>query len=489
MALSATRLVLATMLLGSSAIGAHAGWFDFSSSKATAKEEKKAAAAATSAGPSTNLEDSIRQAQMLRLAGNYTDAVKHLSQLMMVASDDPRVVSEYGKSLAAMGRAQDAVNFLTRAEQLQPSDWTNYSALGVAYDQLGNQKDAQAAYEHALALKPGEPSVLNNYALSRMLANDPAMARNLVARAEIANASANDPKIAANIAMIRSMAPDAPGATYAVNTPAPSAMPHMASPQAAPRVPVASSRMAPAQSAPFVQLPSPPVASINAPRQLMAPADNNMIDAAPRMAQMTPDPSRVVMQRVPMDPLAGPVMGPAITAAKAPRSLPSKKVAAKNTNEKTGPNEKSASNDKGEALDMSTVRSVSPAPAPVPANVTAPGVNTAASQAQDLQARAEAMAKQLTNKPAAIAAAKVEANKPSAPHVLPPASVKAAEAKPAPAPKALPSAPVKAVAAPAPAATKTAAAPAPKVLPPAPAKTAAKPKDTIPGLRMSANAY
>jgi Flp pilus assembly protein TadD len=362
MALSATRLVLATLLLGSSAISAHAGWFDFTSSNVTAKEEKKPA---TSAGPSTNLEDSIRQAQMLRLAGNYTDAVKHLSQLMMVASDDPRVVSEYGKSLAAMGRAQDAVSFLTRAEQLQPSDWTNYSALGVAYDQLGNQKDAQAAYEHALALKPGEPIVLNNYALSRMLANDPAMARNLAARAEIANASANDPKIAANIAMIRSMAPDA---TYAVNTPAPSAMPHMASPQAAPRVPVASSRMA--QSPPFVQLPSPPIASNGAPRPLMAPADNSMIDAAPPMAQMTPDPNRVVMQRVPVDPLAGPVMGPATTAA-----------------------------------------------------------------------------------------------------------------------KVLPSAPVKAAAAPAPAATKTATAPAPKVLPPAPAKTAAKPKDTIPGLRMSANAY
>ena len=29
---------------------------------------------------------------MLRLAGQYPEAIKHLSQLMMVASDDPRVV-------------------------------------------------------------------------------------------------------------------------------------------------------------------------------------------------------------------------------------------------------------------------------------------------------------------------------------------------------------------------------------------------------------
>ena len=108
---------------------------------------------------------------------------------MLVAADDPRVITEYGKTLAAMGRADEAVNFLTRAQQLQPNDWTVYSALGVAYDQSGDQKNAQINYEHALALKPGEPSVLNNYALSRMLAKDPDMALKLASRAEIAKAA------------------------------------------------------------------------------------------------------------------------------------------------------------------------------------------------------------------------------------------------------------------------------------------------------------
>ena len=252
--------------------------------------------AADTTAPATNLEDSIRQAQMLRLAGKYPEAIKHLSQLMMVASDDPRVVSEYGKTLAAMGRAQDAVNFLTRAQQLQPSDWTIYSALGVAYDQIGNQKDAQPAYEHALAVKPGEPSVLNNYALSRMLANDPDMARKLAARAEIANAGANDTKIAGNIAMIRSMAPEAPGASFAVNTPAPMADgPWGAPPQAAP--PVAAKCRSPQFHG--------RAASAGCPEP------NGVIEAAPQMAQN----GGVVMQRVPADPLAGPVFGPAITSA------------------------------------------------------------------------------------------------------------------------------------------------------------------------------
>src|SRR5450432_194080 len=119
----AIRKILLTvvLMLGCSAIAvpAHAGWFD-SDSKPAAKPVEKAAAAE----PATNLEDSIRQAQLLRLAGQYPEAIKHLSQLMMVASDDGRVISEYGKTLAAMGRPTDAVNFLTRAQQLQPSDWT-----------------------------------------------------------------------------------------------------------------------------------------------------------------------------------------------------------------------------------------------------------------------------------------------------------------------------------------------------------------------------
>ena len=196
-------------MLGCSALAvpAHAGWFD-SDSKPAAKSDAKVDAKNAAAQPATSLDDSIRQAQMLRLAGSYPEAIKHLSQLMMVAGDDPRIISEYGKTLAAMGRPTDAVNFLTRAQQLQPGDWTVYSALGVAYDQLGDQNNAQLNYEQALKINPEEPSILSNYALSRMLAKDPDKARALVARAEKAGGG-KDAIIGRNIAMIRSMAPDA----------------------------------------------------------------------------------------------------------------------------------------------------------------------------------------------------------------------------------------------------------------------------------------
>jgi len=273
------------LMLGSVALPAQAGWFsaDKPAQKGEGKQAQIAAPAANQATanqpaaglPSTNLDDSIRQAQLLRLAGQYAEAVKHLSQLMMVASDDPRVVSEYGKTLAAMGRASDAVNFLTRAQQLQPGDWTLYSAMGVAYDQLGDQKNAQDAYEHALAIKPDEPSVLSNYALSRMLAKDPDMARKLATRAESAGGSGDD-KIARNIAMIRSLVPETP---------------------ITPPVSVAS------QLGPVSVTQSP----ANAPAHAAEAHDN-----------------RVVMQRVPVDPLAGPVKpapAPVNAATHAPRTL------------------------------------------------------------------------------------------------------------------------------------------------------------------------
>jgi Flp pilus assembly protein TadD len=418
---------LTTVMAGS----AQAGWFDFGSSKPQVKAVKEVPKDA-SATPAATLEDSIRQAQMLRLAGNFEEAIKHLSQMMMVASDDPRVVGEYGKTLAAMGRASDAVSFLTRAQQLQPNDWTVYSALGVAYDQVGKQKEAQGAYERALVLKPGEPSVLSNYALSRLLAKDSAMASNLAGRAEIANAAAHDDKIARNIAMVRSMLHEKPADTaFAVSKPAPT--PQVAAqtpafvnlpqalPQAAPRQPVQRQ-------------------AVNNPPLSQPAPQTGMIQAQP---QMNPAPRGVVMQRVPVDPFAGPVA----SATRAPRALQPRKT--------------------------ETMAKAEPA-TPEPAH-TAP-VKAAAtksmSEAESLQARAEAIAKTLANKPGALAAAKTEANKNLAAKTEASKSIpaKAADSKPAPAPKVL-------------APTVKAAEAKPT------AKTAAKAKDTVPALRVSSSAF
>jgi Flp pilus assembly protein TadD len=389
------------LMLGCAVIPAQAGWFN-SDDKPAAKADSKPAApfavpAANSSavnGPGTNLEDSIRQAQLLRLAGQYPEAIKHLSQLMLVASDDPRVISEYGKTLTSMGRATDAVNFLTRAQQLQPTDWTLYSAMGVAYDQLGDQANAKDAYEHALALKPEEPSVLSNYALSRMLAKDPDMARKLVARAESANIAGDD-KIARNIAMIRSLAPEA-------GVPPPVAM------------------AAPAQS--------PAAATLPAKVTVQAPATHD---------------NRVVMQRVPVDPLAGPVAKPV------PQNTVATAVAS------TASNGTNGATHAPRPLLPQAAADASPVPAPKPVTFATLPPLTAS-----VKAAPTAAAKLVSPAPAK------SAETASASVTLRMAPLNGEADKPGQAPKVLPSNPVKA---------------------------AAKSKDdkpgAIPGLRVSANAY
>jgi Flp pilus assembly protein TadD len=261
-------------------------------------------ATASSAGHNvvpTDLEGGIQEAQLARQAGRYDDAIHILSQLMLVASDDPRVVGEYGKTLVEKGRAQEAEQFLTRATELQPRDWSLYSALGVAYDEAGDQAAAGRAYEHALALRPGEPAIFNNYALSRMLASDPAMARQLIASAASAGGS-SDPKIARNIALVNALA------LQPVPAPVPVA-----------QLPVAATAVAstPIVSAPVASAPIPEIAS-------RAPA--------------APVP-QVVMQAVPADPLAGPVKSHPKPAAKpvTPDDQGIKPAAAKSTGTQTIP--------------------------------------------------------------------------------------------------------------------------------------------------------
>jgi Flp pilus assembly protein TadD len=264
-----TALILTGSCL---AAPASAGWFS------SDKDDKKVQQSTTPDSktmPVVSLDNDIRQAQLLRASGDLDGATKMLAQMMLAYPDDGRVVGEYGKVLTQQGHSQDAVDFLKRAVELQQNDWMLYSALGVAYDQLGDTAQAKFAYERALQLKPGEPAILNNYGLSRLLAKDLDGAQRLFAQAQ---ATPNpDPRIARNVEMLASI--------------------RGASPQT-PNVGVASNR------------PSTTVAS-NRP----APA-----------VTVKPLPSNVVMQKVPVDPKAGPVAvaakdEPKKSASHAPRSL------------------------------------------------------------------------------------------------------------------------------------------------------------------------
>jgi Flp pilus assembly protein TadD len=239
----ATALLLGTALTACSTLTP--------SGNAAPKEAVKGTTAPKSMA--ADVDAQVRNAQAARASGDYAGATRILSQLMLVTPDNPRVVSEYGKTLVQQGRSKEALDFLKRAVQLSPGDWSVYSAMGVACDQNGDYANARIAYQQALAIQPGNPTVLNNFALSRMQAGDLSGAHQLMA--QLSPAGAADPKIAQNVALLASLSPV-----------------HAAAP-------------APARST---------VAS-NAPGIKQMPVTTRAL------------PANVVMQKVPADPKAGPV--------------------------------------------------------------------------------------------------------------------------------------------------------------------------------------
>jgi Flp pilus assembly protein TadD len=281
------------------------------------------------------LDGEIRRAQLLRAKGDYDEAVKALAQLMLIAPDDPRVVGEYGKVLVQKGQSKEALAFLKRAIALQPHDWSVQSALGIAYDQLDDHTNARVAYDRALALKPDQGSVLNNYAVSRMLAGDYAGADRLLARAW--KQDDGNQKIANNVAELARLKPPEvktwqglANSTGAAATPAPPTSP-AGQPASLMPQPVLPAALQPARVAATVAKPAPVTKSNVVMQRVPADPLAGPTGTSRAAALKTPAPivplqatrvaqagivkavmisrGSVVMERVPFDPLAGPVAG------------------------------------------------------------------------------------------------------------------------------------------------------------------------------------
>ncbi len=280
-----------------------------------------ATATATPSAPApTDINGAIASAQGARRNGDLPGAAKILSQLVLASPDDPKVLGEYGKTLAAQGRSDDAVAFLDRAIQLDPSDWSLYSAQGIALDQKGQYQQAQSYYARALMLKPGEASVLNNDALSHMQSGDLDGAEKLLRMIPPGGA---DPRVEQNLALVQSLkaakpanatpaapAPEAAPAAVATLTPfnqvakpAPAPTPE----NSAPANPVIVQQLAPPPSQTAVVLSAPARVASAPPKEL------------PKAEALKTDPT-VRMQAVPKET-------PAPQAPAAAPKAPEKKLA------------------------------------------------------------------------------------------------------------------------------------------------------------------
>jgi Flp pilus assembly protein TadD len=144
--------------------------------------------------------------QSLRTMGVVDEAREVADKAVASRPNDPAIIAEAGKVRLAAGQLQEAVVLLQRVAALEPQDWKSRSALGVAYDRLGNSKRAEESYQDALKISPDNVSVLNNLALSRAMANDLGGARELLQRAVAIAGS--DIRVRQNLALIYALSGD-----------------------------------------------------------------------------------------------------------------------------------------------------------------------------------------------------------------------------------------------------------------------------------------
>lgn len=117
-------------------------------------------------------DTAINYAQALRANGQPAQAVAVLQEAMLRSPRDTVVAAAYGKALASNGDFDQALKVIHSANSQTNPDWRLLSAEGAINDQLGNWAAARLAYDTALKIAPGEPSVLNNLGLSYLLTNN-----------------------------------------------------------------------------------------------------------------------------------------------------------------------------------------------------------------------------------------------------------------------------------------------------------------------------
>jgi Flp pilus assembly protein TadD len=125
----------------------------------------------------------LAYAKALRARDLNEQAAAVLQNLAIRHSRDRDVLAAYGKTLADAGQLQRAQSVLEQADSPDNPNWSVVSVRGSISDQLGDHASAQAYYDTALKLAPGEPSVLSNLGLSYALQRDLPRAENVLREA------------------------------------------------------------------------------------------------------------------------------------------------------------------------------------------------------------------------------------------------------------------------------------------------------------------
>lgn len=152
-----------------------------------------------------NPETAVKFAAALRKIGSSDEAAGVMRKAVNRFPGHAGVNLEYGKVLVQSDRAFEAVRYLETAVQADPNDWRALSAYGVAFDQIGEHGQARRIYDRALAMAPGQMSVLNNKGLSYALEGDLSKAKTVLRQAL---AGGGDARMRQNLALVLAISGD-----------------------------------------------------------------------------------------------------------------------------------------------------------------------------------------------------------------------------------------------------------------------------------------
>jgi len=147
-----------------------------------------------------NAEIAVEYGRILRLLGRPDEAVHILLGFYERDKKHVGVVRELGKALAASDSLGKALTVLGRAKQLDPTDISVQSALGIVHDKMGNHALAQGMYRAALVLDPKNVMLLNNLGLSFALSGNLDIALDTLRKASSYEDAG--PEVSQNIALV-----------------------------------------------------------------------------------------------------------------------------------------------------------------------------------------------------------------------------------------------------------------------------------------------
>jgi Flp pilus assembly protein TadD len=279
-----------------------------------------------------DLKSHLAHARNLKQLGDKSAAMAVLQAASEQHGNDRELASEYGRLAADLDQLSLASKLLAIAEDPARPDWKVISARGTVLAKQGRYDDALPLFERALALDPGNPSLINNLALARAAAGDAAGAESLLRQAAAARPA--DSRIRNNLALVEKLQGRAPSAPPAATAPAaPAAEPVRAAAAAprpaAPAPATARTTPAPVQATPVVaRAPEPPRAPPTAwqtatmgapPASVPAPAPARAAPPAAAIAAApapTPAPT-VAGWTMRVDTAPAPAAPPIVTAAPA----------------------------------------------------------------------------------------------------------------------------------------------------------------------------